>query len=284
MPNRSRTLPALKQGVATPLTFRTSDSQRPDDARSQIQVIARAASILRALEDEDEGLSLGRIAGQTGLPRSTVQRIVAALESEKLVISASAVGGWRLGPALTRLASSVNVAVTALTRPLIVELSAELQETVDLSIPKKNQVIFIDQVIGSQRLRTVSAVGEGFPVHCTANGKAYLAALPDDEIVRRIGRHYPASTPNTRHSFDLLRSDLAKVRRMGYSLDREEHTLGISAAGILVTDALCDPLLVSIPVPTSRFESKQRLIVEKILEFKLKLQKQLDSVRHPTGK
>ena len=38
---------------------------------------------------------------------------------------------------------------------------------------KKDHLVFIDQVIGSQRLRTVSAVGETFPLHCTANGKAY---------------------------------------------------------------------------------------------------------------
>ena len=49
-----------------------------------VQVIARAASVLRALENRPEGLSLGQIAKEVGLARSTVQRIVAALAAEKI--------------------------------------------------------------------------------------------------------------------------------------------------------------------------------------------------------
>ena len=44
-------------------------------ARMGVQVIARAANILRSLEDEPEGLSLGDIAARVDLPRSTVQRL-----------------------------------------------------------------------------------------------------------------------------------------------------------------------------------------------------------------
>ena len=66
--------------------------------KSQVQVIARAAAILRALENEAAGLSLGQIAQRVNLARSTVQRIVAALEAEKLVIAASPTGRVRLGP------------------------------------------------------------------------------------------------------------------------------------------------------------------------------------------
>ncbi|MGI9493370.1 MAG: helix-turn-helix domain-containing protein, partial [Geminicoccaceae bacterium] len=54
-----------------------------------IQVIARAASILRALGEDTSGMSLGQIADKVGLPRSTVQRIVGALQAERLVISST---------------------------------------------------------------------------------------------------------------------------------------------------------------------------------------------------
>jgi DNA-binding IclR family transcriptional regulator len=131
--------------------------------KSQVQVIARAATILRALEDENTGLSLGQIAQRVSLARSTVQRIVSALETEKLVIAATPNGRVRLGPAILRLASSVRSDFLAMARPFLERLSQELEETVDLATVKKDQLIFIDQVIGSQRLRTVSAVGESFP-------------------------------------------------------------------------------------------------------------------------
>ncbi len=75
-------------------------------APSQIQVIARAAAILRALEHEPEGLSLAQIAQRVKLARSTVQRIVAALAAEKLLIAASPNGRVRLGPTILRLAAA----------------------------------------------------------------------------------------------------------------------------------------------------------------------------------
>lgn len=58
----------------------TAHKAAPD--KSPVQVIARAASILRALEDQPTGLSLGQIAQRVQLARSTVQRIVAALEAK----------------------------------------------------------------------------------------------------------------------------------------------------------------------------------------------------------
>src|ERR1700721_234349 len=77
-------------------------------APSQIQVIARAAAILRALEHEPEGLSLAQIAQRVKLARSTVQRIVAALAAEKLLIAASPNARVRLGPTILRLAPAAR--------------------------------------------------------------------------------------------------------------------------------------------------------------------------------
>ena len=76
----------------------------PASDKNQIQVISRAAAILRVVEQEGTGLSLGQIAGRVGLARSTVQRIVNALEGEGLLFVAGAAGKVVLGPALLRLA------------------------------------------------------------------------------------------------------------------------------------------------------------------------------------
>src|SRR3546814_6579953 len=58
---------------------------------------------MRALSAHPQGLSLGGIAAEVGLPRSTVQRIVTALVAENLLEPAGAAGGFRLGPALGQL-------------------------------------------------------------------------------------------------------------------------------------------------------------------------------------
>jgi DNA-binding IclR family transcriptional regulator len=246
--------------------------------KSQVQVIARAASIMRALEDTATGLSLGEIALKVGLARSTVQRIVAALETEKLVVAASPAGRVRLGPTILRLAGSVRTDFVALARPFLIELSKELHETVDLASIKGDHLVFIDQVIGSQRLRTVSAVGETFPLTCTANGKAYLAELDDDTIEMLIGRSYKARTQHTITKLPQLLDDIRAVRRNGYAIDREEHTLGICAAGVAMRDMLGNYVAISVPVPAQRFQKERTQICERLLATKRTLEGHLSSV------
>jgi DNA-binding IclR family transcriptional regulator len=263
---------AAKQETATmnEITQILEKPVAPD--KNQVQVIARAAAILRSLEDEPIGLSLGQIAQRVGLARSTVQRIVAALQSEKLLMSASPTGRVMLGPAILRLAGSVRSDFVSLVRPFLVKLSAELRETVDLAVVKKNQLLFIDQVVGSQRLRTVSAVGETFPLYCTANGKAYLATLDDRSVERLIGSNFEERTQKTRTKLDELLADLAQVRKAGIAYDREEHMLGICAAGIALQDPIGNWVAISVPVPSPRFAEIEAQLVERLLETKERLQ------------
>ena len=182
------------------------------------------------------GLSLGQIAQRVELARSTVQRIVAALAAEKLLIAASPTGRVRLGPTILRLAASARTDFVAIARPFLVKLSNELGETVDLATIKKDHLIFIDQVIGSQRLRAVSAVGETFPLYCTANGKAYLAQLDEVAIARLIGTSFERRTPTrSRGSTTCSRSSRPCARPASRSTARSTRS-GICAAGVVLRD------------------------------------------------
>jgi DNA-binding IclR family transcriptional regulator len=243
--------------------------------QSQVQVIARAAAILRALEDEAAGLSLGQIAQRVNLARSTVQRIVAALEAEKFLIAASPSGRVRLGPTILRLAASARTDFVAIARPYLTQLSSELKETVDLSVVKNDHLVFIDQVIGSQRLRMVSAVGETFPLYCTANGKAYLATLDDAGVAELIGTSYEQRTPRTLTRLEDLLRDLKTVRKTGVAIDREEHALGVCAAGVVTRDPVGNAVAISVPVPAQRFYKHQRAIVARLQATKEALERHL---------
>ena len=100
-------------------------SRKEDSPKNSIQVITRAINVLRALEGEPDGLSLGQIALRVDLARSTVQRIVDALRAEQFVIAASPTAGVRLGPALIRLAASNAEQVTKIRR-ILEELGFEI--------------------------------------------------------------------------------------------------------------------------------------------------------------
>jgi DNA-binding IclR family transcriptional regulator len=105
-------------------------------------------------------------------------------------------------------------------------------ETADLSILQGRQMLFIDQVESEHRLRAVSAVGMRFPLESTANGKATLELLADN---------------------DLSRSRIA--------FDRDEHTVGISAAGIAGRTSGGQIVAISVPAPTERFVANEGRIV-----------------------
>ncbi len=229
-------------------------SRTKDSPKQSIQVITRAISVLRALEGEPEGLSLGQIAQRVSLARSTVQRIVDALRAEQFVISASPTAGVRLGPALIRLAASASVEFDHITRPIMVELSQTVGETVDLSVLKGNSAVFTDQVQGRHRLRAVSAIGESFPLHCTANGKALLSVLPNEKLERLLRAPLAKMTANTITKAAELLKEIELVRRTGIAIDDEEHTEGISALGTGFLDPMGRAIALSIPVPTTRFK------------------------------
>jgi DNA-binding IclR family transcriptional regulator len=71
-------------------------------------------------------LSLAKIARRVELPRSTVHRIVTALEAESLVVPASPNGGYRLGPELARFAGQEERLAGMLLRTCA-EVSATLR-------------------------------------------------------------------------------------------------------------------------------------------------------------
>jgi DNA-binding IclR family transcriptional regulator len=260
----------LAKGIVIEVTENGSEAAERDKA--QVQVIARAAAILRTLVDDDTGLSLSQIAQRTGLARSTAQRIVAALQAEKLVIAASSYGRVILGPEILRLARAARSDIVQVVHPVLVQLSAELCETVDLSVVLKDRLLFVDQVIGPHRLRTVSAVGDSFPLFCTANGKAYLATLDDRSVALLVGDQLEARTPHTLTKLADLLEDLARVRKTGLAFDREEHTLGISAVGVSLFDAVGHPMAISVPVPTQRFADMETIVSERLLATKHALQ------------
>jgi len=237
-----------------------------DAARHGIQVIARAASVLRALEGEDAGLSLSQIAQRVRLARSTVQRIVESLSAEQFLIAAGPSAGVKLGPALLRLAASASPDFTRVTRPILQELSRSLGETVDLSVLKAGSAVFVDQVTGSQRLRAVSAVGERFPVHCTANGKALLSVLPSDGVARLLPEPLERFTPSTLNTTRAVLAQVATARRTGVAFDLEEHTEGICAVGTAYLDPLGRPAAISVPVPTARFQRNKDELVRLLLD------------------
>lgn len=231
----------------------------------RIQVISRAAQILRALDGAADGLSLSQLAARVELPRSTVHRLATALAAEGLVAAASPAGRVRLGPELTRLAVGARREIRQVLHPFMQQLFDRLNETVDCAILDGDHLRFVDQIAAPHRLRAVSAVGAVFPLHCTANGKAILAALPPEAVGDLLPSRLERFTEATMTKRTELLRELESIRVTGVAFDREEHTHGICAGGIAVVDAFGSMAALSVPMPAQRFRGRETEIAEELL-------------------
>ncbi len=232
---------------------------------SQVQVISRAALILRTLRDTG-GCNLSDLARAVKLPRSTVFRIVKSLEEEKFINSRGENGNIQLGLGLVSLGAAVNRNLREELRPYLESLSQEVGgETIDLAILDGDQLLFVDQVTPPNRLRAVSGIGINFPLHCTANGKAILSILTVDDIKRILPEQLPIYTSNTIPTRSQLLTELQEIKSLGVAIDREEHTIGICAVGTVVTLPNRRPAAISMPIPTIRFVGNEEKFVFALL-------------------
>jgi DNA-binding IclR family transcriptional regulator len=219
-----------------------------------IKVISKAAAILRLCKVSNAGFSLSDIAKRIGVPRSTVQRIVGALVQEGLLQTTGAAKSIKLGPEIHSLSATQRIDVIELAHPFLKKLSEETGETIDLAKLKGDHMIFVDQVVGSHRLRAISSVGETFPLHTTANGKAALSLLSDDDIETLLART----------EFHGLEHEITQIKLDGIAIDNEDHSPGICAIGTAFTIPTGEIYALSIPMPAIRFNAQT-------LPFKLEL-------------
>ena len=226
-----------------------------------MQVISRSAAILRVLNDSCK--SLGTIANLTGLPRSTVQRIVDALAVENLVEAGAQ--GVRLGWGLQHIAEKGRTDIVILMRPVLEELFTRTRETVDISVAQNGEVSFMDRIISDQELRVVPFPDKPRPLYAMANGKALLSALSDTQIEKQYEKGMETLTSFTLTSASELLSEIAAIRKSGFSYDREEHAIGVCAIGTPVIVQGYKPFAFSVVTPISRYESHMETIKDALL-------------------
>ncbi len=228
--------------------------------KSDIQVIRKAVIVLRACAETNRGLSLGDIAERVAMPRSTVQRIVNSLRAEDLLSSEDSYRSIRLGSGLFALTSRPHLDVVEIAHPFLKSLAQETGETVDLAMLRNDHLVFVDQVAGSHRLRAVSSVGETFPLHNSANGKAVLAVLSDNEIKMKLGGTLDRFKPGAQKFL----ADIDAIRITGVAEDRQEHTEGISAIGTAFR-VVSGIYALSIPMPSIRFDAKRAQLEHQVI-------------------
>ncbi|HMN28421.1 MAG TPA: IclR family transcriptional regulator [Caldilineaceae bacterium] len=235
---------------------------------AEIQSLARAFDILRAVATESEGRSLAAIARQVDLPKSTVSRMLSTLEKLGAVERVTQPEGFRIGDEIVALASQVSYprSLAAMVRPHLQTLAQAVGETVALAIPDGDQVYYVDQIDSWRNLRLKDWTGHRLPLYATSDGKLYLAHWPAARLEEYLHQPFYPHSPNTRTDPTLLRTELATIRQVGYAWNQREYDPDLAApirdeqAQIIASICIFGPFF-RFP-PEGRSEELIALVVE----------------------
>ncbi|MBA8826274.1 IclR family KDG regulon transcriptional repressor [Saccharopolyspora lacisalsi] len=143
--------------------------------------------------------------------------------------------------------------VVGLALPLMKQLAAETEETVQLSRLEGIDNVYIAIAESPQPMKLVSAVGMRLPAYAIGLGKALLAGLSAEEAERRLSDvELRRFTPYTVRELPALLAELREIRERGYATDDEEYIIGCRCVAIPVHDhsgVVVAAMSVSAPTP-----------------------------------
>ncbi|MDQ1058066.1 DNA-binding IclR family transcriptional regulator [Arthrobacter globiformis] len=219
-------------------------------------VLQSADRVLRlvSLVGQRGRVTLKEVAEELGVGDSTAHRLLSTCRHVGFVRQDQPGAAYEAGPALHELALGATRAVSLrdAAGPLLSEAAKELNETVSLVILEGARSRFVESIEGRQSVRVASPLGQVFPAHATAGGKAILAHLSAFELDRR----YPTKRlpPVTSHSVtewqDLL-ADLDRIERRGWAVEFGETDLALAGVGVPIIDSTGTPraaICVSVPL------------------------------------
>ena len=204
-------------------------------AHGDRSAIEKVVAVAEALGQEQR---LSEIARSTGLPTSTVHRILQQLVASGWVRTGDD-RSYHIGARLLTLVgwASEDSNVVRAARPTLLALCERTGHTVHFALRQGDEAVYVDKLDGRRIYQMRSRIGLSISLHSTAIGKALLARLPDDEIrliAARTG--LPARTDRTITDVTVLLSHLELVRRRGFAVDDEENEVHTRCVGAVVVD------------------------------------------------
>jgi len=216
-----------------------------------VQSIARAFDLLETMADLGGIVSLSQLASRSGLPLPTIHRLMRTLLDLGYVRQEPS-REYALGPRLVRLGENASRLLGDWATPYLQRVVDAIGESANLAMLDGHQVVYTAQVPGRHSMRMFTEVGRRAGMHCTAVGKAMLAALPAeraDDLLRRSG--LPSQTTHTITTLKAMSAELDRVRLRGYALDEEEQEIGVRCVAVPLPG---DPVraAISISGPSTR--------------------------------
>jgi DNA-binding IclR family transcriptional regulator len=241
----------------------------------------RALSVLEVVVAAERPQSLAELTGAVRLPKPTLYRMLAMLESARLVMREPGARRYAPGPRLAALGRSVmlNGSLRAERHAILARLVEEVGETCNFTMLDGAEVVYLDRVEAAWPLRMNLSSGSRVPIHCTASGKLLFAFLPKAARTRLLAQlALTRYTETTITDAKRLAAELAQIRAQRYATDNEEFHAGLVCVAVPVVDArkrACAAIAVHAPM--------SRMPLERALEHLPNLRRAAEAMAATVG-
>jgi DNA-binding IclR family transcriptional regulator len=202
-----------------------------------IESVGRALRLLTVVAERGT-VSVSAAAEHLGVARSTAHRMLATLLAEGFVRQDPVTKSYGPGRRMLEVGLSAlrNLDVRSAARPELEALREELGETVHLVLLEGTHILFVDSVESNRAVRVGSRTGMQMAAHCTAAGKAILAALPPAGLDEYLDAMPPGLTANSITDREMVRAEIARVAEQGWATNFEESEDGLSAVAAAIPE------------------------------------------------
>lgn len=223
--------------------------------------------LLKVIAKGRGSLTMTDLAMRTGLPRSSVHRLLQTLEDGQYVTSTPNKAGYALGPALQMFGLHTHLRLLSTHRDYLIGVSRAVGEQAELAVFTDDELVIIDRANASDQFAGATGVGRRLPLHATSFGKSVLALIPEEELgehhLRRPLRRLTSRTVTDRSA---LLAQLATIRNVRVAIDVDEYQMG--ACGIATATRAAGTIqAIAVIMPTARMRQKAGLAIEALHRF-----------------
>lgn len=243
-----------------------ADIDEASSNKKPLLVLGKITEILDAFSLSRPSMTLGELQQATGLPTSTVQRLVTNMADQGLL---DRLGDQiRVGTRMAYWAASAmkDLDFLSVVKPVLGEIRDKTGETACLFRVEQHYRVCVAIAETHHALRRDMYVGKLIPLHAGSAGRVLLAWNPvlAEEILN--GPLEPI-TDGTVTSADELRTLVAKAKGDGYAIsagEREDSASGLSAPVFDSSGDILGALMISGPtlrMPRQKCEEWVDLLV-----------------------
>ena len=199
----------------------------------------RALQLLDVLAESNRELGIAELSSRLSLHKSTVHRLLMALQGHGLVRRNPIEPKYWLGMRLFDLGNRAVAGIEFRRRaePFLKQLVSTTEETAHVCVLDGTEMVSIANLQGPWTLQVPSTIGRRSPLHCTSVGKSFIAHLPDrtlSELLERI--KLKRFTKHTIVSRAALKAELVRIRERGCAIDDEEIEEGLRCVAAPICD------------------------------------------------